>query len=698
MQLRLGRTLIFIGMLAWGMAYAEMPETGRPALDSTAALELDNAELRLDDLSPDNMRRVEVRLGKGKSAISFAAKDRVWDWHGYAGISYTIENRGATPLSLFVCIDSVDEDGRRLRSRRPFQIAAEERVTYPYFFTNGNAGPYWGMRGIPVYGPLSKVGFSQAVSNVAPGKVNRVGFQVEKTPVDGVHIIIENLQLFAEDSPLARLILHPFVDRFGQYKHAEWPGKIHEEADFQRALEKENAAIDAQPRVASQDALGGWADGPQFEATGWFRTEQIDGKWWLLTPQGRLFLSLGANCVHRGDPTFIEERGDWFEWLPDAEGPFAEFLGHYSGVHSMAEAIGGRGTTINFFGLNMRRKYGEHWRNAYREQAYRRLPAWGFTTIGNWSDGPILEHSPMPFTVTGGSGGARVLEGGTGYWGKMKDVFDPDFAPNTEASIARLTGTYRENPLVVGYFVDNEMSWVGIPRGALASPPDQPARRAFIEDLQAKYGSIQALNTAWECIATDWDTLEIPGNQNQASKEDAEAFEYRFARRYFDIVGDAMRKHAPDQLYLGCRFALIYCTDAVMRACAEVVDVVSINAYVDRIRPDMYAELGKPVIIGEFHFGALDRGMFHTGLQTATDQNDRADKYVRYVESLVQNPAFVGAHWFQYKDQPNTGRALDGENYNIGLVDITDTPYPELTAAARDVHSRMYALRYGKRE
>jgi len=59
-----------------------------------------------------------------------------------------------------------------------------------------------------------------------------------------------------------------------------------------------------------------------------------------------------------------------------------------------------------------------------------------------------------------------------------------------------------------------------------------------------------------------------------------------------------------------------------------------------------------------------------------------------YIRSVTDNPAFVGTHWFQYIDEPLTGRELDGENYNIGFV--TDTPYPERVRAARGVLGAAY--------
>ncbi len=56
----------------------------------------------------------------------------------------------------------------------------------------------------------------------------------------------------------------------------------------------------------------------------------------------------------------------------------------------------------------------------------------------------------------------------------------------------------------------------------------------------------------------------------------------------------------------------------------------------------------------------------------------------------------MGSHYFQYADQPVTGRAFDDENYQIGFIDVTDTPYPEMVAAARSVGATMYERRLGQ--
>ena len=47
------------------------------------------------------------------------------------------------------------------------------------------------------------------------------------------------------------------------------------------------------------DPYGGWTE-IQGTKTGFFHTEQIDGRWWLVTPDGHGFFSTGMYCVRYG--------------------------------------------------------------------------------------------------------------------------------------------------------------------------------------------------------------------------------------------------------------------------------------------------------------------------------------------------------------------------------------------------------------
>ena len=168
----------------------------------------------------------------------------------------------------------------------------------------------------------------------------------------------------------------------------------------------------------------------------------------------------------------------------------------------------------------------------------------------------------------------------------------------------------------------------------------------------------------------------------------------RLVEAYFRTIRDVIKKTAPDRLYLGCRFSEV--NPLAARVAAKFCDVVSFNRYRRDLKALDFAVGDRPVIIGEFHFGALDRGMVHTGLVPVGNQVERAEAYRHYVRSALEHPNVVGTHWFKWSDEPFTGRALDEENYQIGFVDVADTPYPETVEAAREIGDTMYRVRLGK--
>jgi hypothetical protein len=336
----------------------------------------------------------------------------------------------------------------------------------------------------------------------------------------------------------------------------------------------------------------------------------------------------------------------------------------------------------------------------YPETIHQRLRGWGLNTIANWSDLNVAFLRRTPYTDSVSSRGAKNIEGSEGYWGKFPDVFDPSFSAGVQRSMAGKAGKSAGDPWCLGYFSDNEMSWgdeTSIAVAALASPPDQAAKRALLADLEAKYGDIAKLNAQWGTRHESWESLRQSTAKPDLAKagEDLRAFYTRAAEGYFRTVREAIHAVAPKQLYLGCRFAWVNARAAA--AAAKYCDVVSFNLYRRSVAEFKFpGGQDVPLIIGEFHFGALDRGMFHTGLVPVANQAERAAAYGAYVEGALRHPQFVGTHWFQYQDEPTTGRVLDEENYQIGFVDIADTPYAEIVATSRAVGQGMYRLRAGQ--
>lgn len=490
----------------------------------------------------------------------------------------------------------------------------------------------------------------------------------------------------------------PLVDRLGQYRHRDWPGKTTNESDFHAAQAAEARDLAARPGPAAWNQYGGWEAGPQLTATGFFRVEKLRGKWWLVDPAGRLFWSHGADCVRASSgATPISHREHYFADLPQQGDPLSEFYSWANWAPHGFYHNRGRYRMFNFTAANLHRKYGVTWRERYAELSHRRLRSWGMNTIGNWSDPEIYGQRRTPYVATI-SAHSRPIEGSEGYWGKFPDPFDDSLREAVRRGMAAQKGKAARDPWCIGFFVHNELAWgkdASLGRAALASPATQPAKVALMDHLPRKYDTIEALNRAWGTKFASFDALatseQLPSGE--AIDRDLAEFSGVIADRYFRVCREEVKRAAPDQLYLGCRFAWV--NDRAVHAAAGHCDVIGYNRYrytvADFQLPD---GIDKPVIIGEFHFGALDRGMLHPGLRPVKDQNARAAAYKEYVFSALDHPQLVGTHWFLYGSQPTTGRG-DGENYQIGLLDICDTPYHETIAACREVGYDMYPRRGG---
>jgi hypothetical protein len=129
----------------------------------------------------------------------------------------------------------------------------------------------------------------------------------------------------------------------------------------------------------------------------------------------------------------------------------------------------------------------------------------------------------------------------------------------------------------------------------------------------------------------------------------------------------------------------------------RVFDVCSLNPY--EYSPAEHLErayqlIERPIIFGEFQFGVPGDGLGGSLVQTAS-QEERGVAYQYYLEHAAAHPAFVGASWFIGVDEPVTGR-VDGENCNIGFVDVTDRAYPDLVEAAKRTHKRLFAVHSGQ--
>ncbi|HEY0197305.1 MAG TPA: beta-agarase [Rhodanobacter sp.] len=503
------------------------------------------------------------------------------------------------------------------------------------------------------------------------------------------------------------------VDRYGQSTRSRWPERIGSDAALKAAHAGEQIALAAEHLKPEQfDPYGGRTDVQGLDKSGWFHTQKLGGRWQLVTPDGHAFFSLGVNAVVAdGGRSYVEGREFMFNDLPPARDEWAAFYGHGDSRRpdqGASQGIGyNHGRWFDFYAANLYRVDGGSWLDAWRTRTLERLQDWGFNTIGNWSDDALGRAHRLPYTrPINIVGDYANVASGFDYWGRMPDPFDPRFVQAAETAVARASADVRDDPWLLGYFADNELAWAGsgpqgrwgLATGTLHGDAQSPAKQAFIAMLRMKYVAPETLAAAWGMSLPSWDALNVTGFAAPAPDEahpaiaaDYSAWLRRYADTYFRVVAEAIHRHDAHHLFLGGRFAVN--TPEAVAACAQYCDVVSFNVYADLPQHGFDAaamqQLDKPVLIGEFHFGSDDRGPFGKGVVSVWNEQQRGEAYARFVTAAAGDPDIVGAHWFEYVDQPVTGRLLDGENSHIGLVGITDIPFGGFVDAVREANRRV---------
>ena len=567
-------------------------------------------------------------------------------------------------------------------------------------------------------------------------------------------ITLSNVRLM-QNPPMNENYLNRIVDRYGQPTRMEFQEKIHSDEELIAQRDRELAELDGEA-MADRSKFSGWANGPRLEATGYFRTEKVDGKWSLVDPEGYLYFATGIDIIRLANSTTMtgydfdrgllgdraqeeltpedsqglntapesvwdsrhlvsETRADMFSWLPASyDDPLANHFGYRREAHSGPLE---RGETFSFYSANLERKYGEDAPRSYlkiwRDVTIDRMLDWGFTSLGNWTDPMFYDNQKIPYFANGWIiGEFKTVSSGNDFWAGLPDVFDPLFAERADATVRQVAAEVKGSPWCVGVFIDNEKSWgrsetrsaqLGIVINTLGRDgAESPTKARFTELMKEQYGEIERLNAAWGMALDSWQAFDAGGFDtalsNEAQEADYSKLLYTYASEYFRIVEAAMQKYMPNHLYLGARFADWGMPPEVVKASARYTDVVSFNWYKEGVTKEHWSflpGLDMPAIIGEFHFGTTSSGFFHPGLLHAADQVDRARMYTEYMETVIDNDYLVGAHWFQYIDSPITGRAHDGENYNVGFVTVADVPYGPMVRAAKALHSDMYERRFG---
>jgi hypothetical protein len=148
-------------------------------------------------------------------------------------------------------------------------------------------------------------------------KVDSVVFRME-VPLANPSIKIHGITLSKERVAGRAIKPTVLVDEFGQWIPDRRPDDVRDLSHLKKRWAEDDSLLQIQKSMLERDKYGGYP-GKKTEASGFFRKEKIDGKWWLVDPVGHLFLATGINGVSPGDFTRTKNRKYIFEKMPPQE-------------------------------------------------------------------------------------------------------------------------------------------------------------------------------------------------------------------------------------------------------------------------------------------------------------------------------------------------------------------------------------------
>jgi agarase len=418
------------------------------------------------------------------------------------------------------------------------------------------------------------------------------------------------------------------------------------------------------------DRFGGWK-GLQGTKTGVFHTEEVNGRWWIITPEGHGFWSTGMYSVRMSG-------------IPESD------------------------TKKRPYQEASLKKYGSEreWARVTR----LRLREWGFNTIGDWSSEAVFREPGFAY-VAGldlPRTAANVIP--KGAYGYFPDVFSPEFKSSVMAGMAerfKRQAYLLDDPWLLGYFLADEPSWYGSKqrRGALvddfiAMDAGSPGKQRWVAFLKGQYPAVPQLNKAWGTKYKSFEELLTVQKINDTApvKEDKLKFLKVIALEFSKTLVESLREFDKHHMVLGTRPTRQY--PEVLEAIGQYTDIFGISAYdlnqgykvasdYEEKIENIYRSTRKPILLGILIRGQ-DVGLPYGDVRT---QRDRGISYWRYIAKVASDPRIVGAHWFQYFDPPR--KCYDKMAANWGLVNDQDEPYTDAVELIKQANKMVYAYTLG---
>lgn len=714
-----------------------------------------NVNMSLEKLNGSNALAIEFSTKHASSGVALNLNEP-WKNNGFEYYVLAFEAKNPTNKTINLIATVTGQSGKSLR--RSVAIGSNAQGTYYFELTGLGLNDDTGLRDVPpsFKSDAHKMILRGGMQQVDYSLVSNIRFSVDSA-IHENKVLLDNIRIVESPKPDLQS-LTKIVDKFGQRADKDFAIKVSSVEELRNIAAEELAQLSVSKPLPQRSKFGGWKDGPQLKSTGYFRAEKVEDKWALVDPEGYLFFSTGIanvrmantstftgvdfkdDSVRYVDPNDVtpedsqgisgnyeqarntryitnQQRHDMFEWLPPYDDKLAKHYGYRRNAHKGPIE---HGEVYSFYQANLERRYGETYRSSYltqwRDTTVDRMVDWGFTSMGNWVDPAFYQNKRVPYFANGWIiGDFKTVSSGFDYWGAMPDPFDAEFVKRAKVTANVISKEVLNSPWCIGVFIDNEMSWggkgepmrqYGIVLDAFSrNAKESPTKLAFVNHLKTQYGSLRKLNDAWQKNISSWsefsDGVNFKEDKTFTEKmlADMSSLLTLYADEYFSVVSNAIEEVMPNHMYMGARFTSWGTSPEAHYSAKKYADVISYNYYregLDDSTWSILADLDMPSLIGEFHMGTTISGAPHPGIVHSVDHQDRGEMWKDYMNTVIDNPYMVGAHWFQYIDSPITGRAHDGENYNVGFVSTTDIPYAPLVKATKELHETLYQRRFGQ--
>ena len=499
-------------------------------------------------------------------------------------------------------------------------------------------------------------------------------------------------------------------DQFGQTTLSTAENYVGSAGVLNFRLLNEQNLLASGPLLPHLDLYGGTLSLASQTSTGRFRLQKINGKWWLITPDGNLFFASGVDqIVPEIGQTVVTNRQYMFENLPATNGPLGDNYGTIN-VNGKNES------TYNFYTSNLQQKFGTTaWSAPWFQMVLARLSNWGFNSFGSYSGEYSYGNGQMPYLASLSERGTYdTVNTGNTLWGPIPDPYDPRFQSTLVSNINSDDQAIKNDPFCYGIFTGIEMSWTGasgplqaygVAVGTLKASSSSPAKAVFESSLESEYGNnIATLNSHWATNYSSWQAFMngtgLPATYTSSFLNDLSNFTYTYLRQYFVTVHAVIHQFDPNLLDMGTEVSTNHYSPILMAAASGVVNAMCMNNVEATPDPVVLADASRydvPVLVSEFHFESPASGMFGGTSVLEPTEYLRDSATATYVNSAEDNPMVIGVNWYRWIDDPLLGDIYGltgGDNENLGLIDITDTPYWPLIKTFQQVHLTMYSSRW----